>query len=43
MPQRSPNVAARLTDEYREAMWSALVAEGNARDRLQAGGVQRSR
>ncbi len=29
-------VAARLTDEYRQAMWSALVAEGNARDRLQA-------
>jgi AcrR family transcriptional regulator len=29
-------VAARLTDEYRhQAMWSALVAEGNARDRLQ--------
>ena len=29
-------VAARLTDEYRQAMWNALVAEGNARDRLQA-------
>lgn len=27
-------VAARLENEYRDAMWTALVAEGSARDRL---------